>query len=181
MRGVGIMKIIKLLEMGKKAQILNKKEMESQSQNQIEITSDNYPQQEDKDFDVSGQWLLLDELIKIDNQYLDYQKDKENKMTWIKLPEQYVAENYMVNYNSDDRCPLGVDVLIKEDGYPIGVITGCDSIKQAKVNNNIDGHKYKGELGIKLNNKYFLTFNQDSEVFKVVKTNVDWDRGKHTI
>jgi len=86
----------------------------------------------------------------------------------------------MVDYDSDDQCPLGVDVLIKEDGYPIGVIAGCDSIKQAKVNNNLDGHKYKGYLGIKLNNDYFLTYNNEEE-FKLVKTHMDWDRGKHTI
>ena len=181
MRGVGFMKIIKLLELNENAQLLDEKEMENQSQNQIEISSDNYPQKENNDFNISGQWLLLDELLKIDNKYLVYVKNDEIEMTWIKLPEQYVAENYMINYNTDDKCPLGIDVLIKEDGYPIGVVSGCDSIKQAKVNNNLDGHKYKGELGIKLNKNYFLTFKEENEVFKIVKTYVDWDRGKHTI
>ncbi|MGP3779607.1 hypothetical protein ACTWKD_12390 [Halanaerobium saccharolyticum] len=87
----------------------------------------------------------------------------------------------MVDYQAEDKCPLDIDVLIKEDGYPIGVIKGCDSIQQAKVDNNLDGHRYKGELGITLNDKYFLTYKKDNEEFKVVKTNVDWDRGKHTI
>lgn len=175
------MEIIYWLELDENAKVLNKKEVDMKSQSQIEITSDNYPQQDEKDFNISGQWLLLDELLEIENRYLLYQKDKENKMIWIKLPEQYVEENYMVNYSSDDQCPLGIDVLIREDGYPIGVISGCDSIKQAKVDNNLDGHRYKGELGIKLNSNYFLTFKEDSEKFKVVKTNVEWDRGKHTI
>lgn len=87
----------------------------------------------------------------------------------------------MVDYESEDECPLGVDALIKEDGYPIGVITGCDSIKQAKVDNNLDGHKYKGELGIKLNSNNFLVYNQKEEQFKIVKTHTNWDRGKRTI
>ncbi len=181
MKGVDVMKIIKLLEMDKNAQILDEKDMDDKSQNTIEITSNNYPQKEDGELDISGQWLLLDELLEIDNKYVVDLKNKEKEITWIKLPEQYVAENYMINYDSDDRCPLGIDVLIKEDGYPIGVIAGCDSIKQAKVDNNLDGHKYKGELGIKLNNNYFLTFKKESEEFKVVKTNVDWDRGRRTI
>lgn len=175
------MKIIKLLEMDSDAKILAEKELKSDSQKEIELTTINYPKKEKDDFNISGKWLLLDELVEINNQYLLSQKDKENEITWIRLPDKYVAEDYMVDYNTEDQCPLGVDVLIKEDGYPIGVISGCDSIKQAKVDNNLDGHKYKGELGIKLNNNYFLTFKEKTEEFKVVKTNLDWDRGKHTI
>ena len=87
----------------------------------------------------------------------------------------------MANYEAEDECPLGVDALIKEDGYPIGVVTGCDSIKQAKVDNNLDGHKYKGELGIKLNNDNFLVYKQGDEEFKLVKTHKNWDRGRRTI
>ena len=175
------MKIIYWLELDKKSQVLDEKEMETNDQNQIEISEDIYPQKDKNDFNISGQWVLLDELLEIDNQYLDYLKNEEKEITWIKLPEQYVEENYMINYDSDDRCPLGIDALIKEDGYPIGVISGCKSIKQAKVDNNLDGHKYKGTLGIKLNNNYFLTYNKENEEFKVIRTNVDWDRGKHTI
>ena len=173
------MKIIYWLEMDKNGQILDKKEMQSQSE--IKISSDNYLQKKGEESDISGQWLLLDELVEINNKYLLSQKDEENEKTWIRLPDKYVEENYMVDYGAEDQCPLGVDVLIKEDGYPIGVIKGCDSIKQAKVDNNLDGHKYKGILGITLNNNYFLTFNGKDEEFKVVKLNVDWDRGKHTI
>ena len=175
------MKIIKLLELDKNAHILNEKELKSNSEKKIELSSINYPKKTDKDYNISGDWLLLDELLEIDNQYLLSQKDKEQEITWIKLPAKYVEENYLVDYEPADECPLGIDALIKEDGYPIGVITGCDSIQQAKVDNNLDGHKYKGELGIKLNNNYFLTFNQQDEEFKVIKTNVDWDRGKRTI
>ncbi|MFN2340714.1 MAG: hypothetical protein ABR547_05535 [Halanaerobium sp.] len=173
------MKIIYWLEMDKNAQIVDEKEMESQSE--IKISSDNHLQKKGEEADISGQWLLLDELVEINNQYLLSQKDEEKEITWIRLPDKYVEEDYMVDYSAKDQCPLGVDVLIKEDGYPVGVIAGCDSIKQAKVDNNLDGHKYKGELGLKLNNDYFLTFKKESEEFKVVRTNVDWDRGKHTI
>jgi hypothetical protein len=175
------MKIIKKLELDENAQILEEKELKSDSQKEIELTSINYPQKKEKNYKISGQWLLIDELVEINNQYLLFQNDEENETTWIRLPDKYVAEDYMVDYSPEDQCPLGIDVLIKEDGYPVGVIKGCDSIKQAKVDNNLDGHRYKGELGITINNKYFLTYKKDNEEFKVVKTNVDWDRGKHTI
>jgi len=174
------MNIIKLLELDENTQILEEKEIENNSQKKDELKSIKQPTKDGKDFNISGQWLLLDELVEINNQYLLSQKDEKKEITWIRLPDKYVEEDYMVDYDSDDQCPLGVDVLIKEDGYPIGVIAGCDSIKQAKVNNNLDGHKYKGYLGIKLNNDYFLTYNNEEE-FKLVKTHMDWDRGKHTI
>ncbi|RAK11219.1 hypothetical protein C8C77_103207 [Halanaerobium saccharolyticum] len=175
------MKIIDLFELDENAKVLNKKEVNSNSYSQLKLFTEDYKQKEDKDFNISGQWIVLDESVKINNKYLNHLKNEENNLTWIKLPENYVEENYMVNYKVDDRCPLGIDVLIKEDGYPLGVISGCDSIKQAKVDNNLDGHKYKGDLGIKLNNDYFLTFNQENDELKIVKTNVDWDRGRRTI
>ncbi len=175
------MKIIKFLELDEKAQILEEKDLKSNFKKETELGSINYPQKKEKDYKISGEWLLIDELIEIKNQYLVYQKDEENKNTWIRLPDKFVTEDYMVNYSPEDQCPLGIDALIKEDGYPIGVIQGCDSIKQAKVDNNLDGHRYKGELGITLNSQYFLTYKKDNQEFKVVKTNVDWDRGKHTI
>lgn len=175
------MKIIKLLELDENAQILKEKEMEGQAEEQSELNFDKPSQNDLENNNISGQWILLDELLEIDNRYLVYLKNEENEMTWIKLPQKYVEENYLVDYEPEDECPLGIDALIKEDGYPIGVIAGCDSIKQAKVDNNLDGHKYKGELGIKLNSNYFLTFNQKEEVFNIIETNVDWDRGKRTI
>ena len=175
------MKIIYFLELDENGQILAEKEMGSPSKTQIEVTPDNYPQKNETDFNVSGQWLLLDELLEIDNQHISYFKDQEKEITWFKLPDKYVEEDYMIDYNSDDQCPSGIDVLIKEDGYPIGVVSGCNSIKQAKVNNNLDGHKYKGELGIKLNNQFFLSYQQENKEFKILKTSVDWDRGRRTI
>jgi hypothetical protein len=171
------MKIIDVLELDENAEILNKKELE----NIKKLPAVFKTQKDEKALKSDGQWLVLGELLEIDNQYLLYLQDKENEFTWIKLPDNYVEEDYMVDYKTEDQCPLGIDVLIKEDGYPIGVIKGCDSIKQAKVDNNLDGHRYKGELGITLNNKYFLSYKKENEEFKVVKTNVDWDRGKHTI
>src|SRR6056297_2928428 len=167
--------IIKLLELDENTQILEEKEIENNSQKKGELKSIKPPTKDGKDFNISGQWLLLDELVEINNQYVLSQKDENKEITWIRLPDKYVEEDYMVDYDSDDQCPLGVDVLIKEDGYPLGVIAGCDSIKQAKVDNNLDGHKYRGELGIKLNSNYFLTFKAENEDFKVIKTSVDWD------
>ncbi|MFW5891035.1 MAG: hypothetical protein ACOCUI_02350 [bacterium] len=175
------MEIIYLLELDKNAEVLRKKDMLNISQSQIELSSDNYPKKEDVEFNIAGQWLLIDELLEVDNNYLTHLKNKDKNMTWIKLPDKYVEENYLVDYESDDECPLGIDVLIKEDNYPISVVSGCDSIKQAKVDNNLDGHKYKGELGIKLNKDYFLTFKEEDEEFKIVNTNVDWDRGERTV
>ncbi|MFW6001099.1 MAG: hypothetical protein ACOCQE_01900 [Halanaerobium sp.] len=175
------MEIIYLLELDKNAEVLRKKDMLNLSQSQIELSSDNYPKKEDVEFNIAGQWLLIDELLEVDNNYLTHLKNKDKNMTWIKLPDKYVEENYLVDYESDDECPLGIDVLIKEDNYPISVVSGCDSIKQAKVDNNLDGHKYKGELGIKLNKDYFLTFKEEDEEFKIVNTNVDWDRGERTV
>ncbi len=171
------MKIIDLLELDKNAEILNKRNLK----NIKELPSGFMSQKDKKGFKSAGHWLVLGEVLEIENQYLENVKDEKAEYTWIKLPDNYIDEGYMVDYEAEDQCPLGIDVLIKEDGYPIGVIQGCDSIKQAKVDNNLDGHKYKGELGIKLNNKYFLTYKKENEEFKVVKTNVDWDRGKHTI
>jgi len=171
------MKIIDLLELDENAEILNKNDLKNIKDLPAAIIS----QKENAEFEVSGQWLILDELLEINNQYLVYFQDENQKNTLIRLPDNYVEEDYMVDYKTEDQCPLGIDVLIKEDGYPIGVIKGCDSIKQAKVDNNLDGHRYKGELGITLNNKYFLSFRKENGEFKVLKTNVDWDRGKHTI
>jgi hypothetical protein len=171
------MKIIDVLKLDENAEILNKKELE----NIKKLPAVFKTKKDEKAFKSVGQWLVLGELLEIDNQYLLNLKDKENEFTWIKLPDNYVEEDYMVDYEAEDECPLGIDVLIKEDGYPIGVIQGCDSVKQAKVDNNLDGHRYKGELGITLNNKFFLTYKKENEEFKVEKTNVDWDRGKHTI
>ncbi|TDO73386.1 hypothetical protein DFR79_1373 [Halanaerobium saccharolyticum] len=175
------MEIIDLFELDENAEVLNKKEVKSNTYSQLKLFTEDYKQREDENFNISGQWIVLDESLEINNKYLNYVKYEDKDITWIKLPEKYVEDNYMVNYEADDQCPLGIDVLIKEDGYPLGVITGCDSIKQAKVDNNLDGHNYKGDLGIKLNNDYFLTFNQENEEFKIVKTNVDWDRGRRTI
>jgi hypothetical protein len=175
------MKIINFFELDENNQVLNEKKVESSSHKQVEVPSDDYFKKAENNFEISGQWLVIDELLNINNKYLNYIKNKEENLTWLKLPAKYVEENYMINYKTEDECPLGVDVLIKEDGYPIGVITGCDSIKQAKVDNNLDGHKYKGDLGIKLNNDYFLTYNQEDEEFRLIKTHTDWDRGKHTI
>ncbi|TDP80781.1 hypothetical protein C7957_1573 [Halanaerobium saccharolyticum] len=171
------MKIIDLLELDENAEVINKKELKEIKELPAFIIS----QKQKEKFSSAGQWLVLDELLEIDNKYVVYLHDEEKESTWIKLPANYVEEDYMVDYQAEDKCPLGIDVLIKEDGYPIGVIKGCDSIQQAKVDNNLDGHRYKGELGITLNDKYFLTYKKDNEEFKVVKTNVDWDRGKHTI
>lgn len=171
------MNIIELLELNENAEILNKKDLKNIKELPTVIKS----KKDNADFKSSGQWLVLDELLEINNQYLVTLREKEEQRTWIKLPNNYIEEDYMVDYKAEDQCPLGIDVLIREDGYPIGVIKGCDSIQQAKVDNNLDGHKYKGELGITLNNKYFLTYKKENEEFKVVKTNVDWDRGKHTI
>jgi len=171
------LKIIELLELNEDAEILNKKNLKNIKELPTAIKS----QKNKKDFKSNGQWLVLDEPLEIDNQYLvNFQDEKEGK-TWLKLPDNYVEEDYMVDYKADDQCPLGIDVLIREDGYPIGVIKGCDSIKQAKVDNNLDGHRYKGELGITLNNNYFLIYKKENNEFKIVKTSVDWDRGKHTI
>ncbi len=175
------MEIVYCLELDENAKVVDKEKLASYSKNLREITSENYPQKEGKEFNIAGQWLLVDELMEIDNKYLDHVKNEEKGITWIRLPDKYVEENYLVNYAPEDECPLGIDVLIKEDNYPLGVVTGCDSIKQAKVDNNLDGHKYKGELGIKLNNDYFLTFNEESEEFEIDKTTVDWDRGKRTV
>ena len=171
------MKIIDVLELDENSEILNKKELK----NIKEIPAVFKSQKDKESFKSGGQWLVIGELLEIDNRYLSSLQDKDKEFTWIKLPDNYVEEDYMVDYKTEDQCPLGIDVLIKEDGYPIGVIKGCDSIKQAKVDNNLDGHRYKGELGITLNNKYFLSYRKENEEFKVIKTNVDWDRGKHTI
>jgi len=174
------MKIINFFELDEKANIVKEKKFESNSDKQIEVPSNDFFK-ETEVTDISGQWLVIDELLEVDNIYVDHFVNKETEITWIKLPEKYVKENYMAHYEAEDECPLGVDALIKEDGYPIGVITGCDSIKQAKVDNNLDGHKYKGELGIKLNNDNFLVYKQDDEEFKLVKTHKNWDRGRRTI
>ncbi len=175
------MEIINLFELDKKAQIVKKKKFESNPDKQVEVPSNNYFKESEDVIDISGQWLVIDELVEVKNKYVEHFTNKEEEITWIKLPEKYVKENYMINYKAEDECPLGVDALIKEDGYPIGVVTGCDSIKQAKVDNNLDGHKYKGELGIKLNNDIFLFYNQAKEQFKLVRTHANWDRGKRTI
>lgn len=172
------MKIIKFLELDEKAEILKEKEYETKSNIKLKVPSVNHFQEDEK-INISGEWLVIDEILKITNKYIV--NLLSDKMTWIKLPEKYVEENYMIDYESDDECPLFVDALIREDGYPIGVITGCSSIKQAKVNNNLDGHKYKGELGIKLNDDYFLLYDKKDERFKLVKTYTDWDRGERTI
>lgn len=173
------MKIIYSAELDKQANIINEKELDAELK--LDFAAADYPQKTNKDFDISGQWLLIDELLKIDNKYLPFQRNEEKEMTWIKLPDKYVEEDYLVHYDSEDECPLGVDVLIKEDNYPIGVVSGCDSIKQAKVNNNLDGHKYKGVLGIKLNNQYFLCYKEKRKEFVINKTSVDYDRGSHSI
>ena len=175
------MEIIYLLELDENAQIMTEETLENNSPKQIEISSNDYPQNKGEELNIAGQWLLVDELLEINNKYIINVKDSAKGITWIKLPDKYVEENYLVNYDPEDECPLGIDVLIKEDGYPISVLTGCDSIKQAKVDNNLDGHKYKGELGIKLNKDYFLTFKEEDEEFKIVNTSVDWDRGKRTV
>lgn len=175
-KGLIFVKIIELLELDENAEVLNKKEVESTVKDKM--STGTYSQ---KDIDFSGQWLVVDEILKITNKEIVYVVDEEKEKTWIKLPEKYVEENYLMDYDSDDECPSGIDVLVKEDGYPIGVITGCKSIKQAKVDNNLDGHRYKGELGLKINEQYFLSYNKDAGEFKLVKTNKDWDRGKHTI
>jgi hypothetical protein len=175
------MKIINFFKLDENAEVLEKKEVAVNTNISIKAPSKEFIKKTDKNLEISGSWLVLDELLEIDNKFLVNFKNEEKSITWVRLPDKYVEENYMVDYDAEDQCPLGVDVLIKEDGYPIGVIKGCDSIKQAKVDNNLDGHRYKGELGITLNNKYFLTFKKEDEEFKVVKTNVDWDRGKHTI
>lgn len=175
------MNIISFFELDNNCQVLNKKDLEENSQKKIEVPSDNYFKKTERDFDAAGEWLVIDELIEIKNQYLNYIKNEKKQITWIQLPEKYVEEEYMVDYDTDQECPLGIDALIEEDGYPIGVVTGCDSIKQAKVDNNLDGHRYKGLLGIKLNNDYFLSYNKDNREFRLIKTHMDWDRGKHTI
>ncbi|MGM0500698.1 MAG: hypothetical protein ACQERL_10915 [Bacillota bacterium] len=175
------MEIINFIELDEKAEIIKKKDLKNDSNKQVKVPSDDYFKNAEEIIDASGQWLVINELVEIENEYLEHFTNKEEEITWIKLPGKYVEENYMVDYESEDECPLGVDALIKEDGYPIGVITGCDSIKQAKVDNNLDGHKYKGELGIKLNSNNFLVYNQKEEQFKIVKTHTNWDRGKRTI
>ena len=175
------MEIINFIELDEKAEIMKKEDLKDNSNKQVEVPSDDYFEKAEDIIDASGQWLVIDELVEIDNKYVEHFINKEKEITWIKLPEKYVKENYMINYKSEEECPLGVDALIKEDGYPIGVISGCDSIKQAKVDNNLDGHRYKGELGIKLNSANFLVYNQKNEQFKIVKTHTNWDRGKRTI
>lgn len=173
------MKIIYSAELDNEARILNEKEMDNKLK--VDLSSADFPQQKEEEINISGKWLLIDELLEIDNKYLPFQKNEEKEITWIKLPDKYVEEDYLIHYDSEDECPLGIDVLIKEDGYPIGVVSGCDSIKQAKVDNNLDGHKYKGELGIKLNNKYFLSYKKKREEFVISKTSIDYDRGSHSI
>lgn len=175
------MKIINFLELNENAEVLKKWDLESNAKDLVKAASEDFIKKAEKEFNVSGQWLVIDELFEIDNKYLLNFKNKEKEITWIKLPEKYVKEDYLVNYDYHDQCPLEVDVLIREDGYPIGVVSGVNSIKQAKVNNNLDGHKYKGEIGLKLNKDYFLTFDKEKEKFKIIKTHVDWDRGKKTI
>lgn len=173
------MKIVNFFKLDENAEILEKKEIAANTNNSIKAPSKKFIKKADENFEISGYWIVLDDLLEIDNQCLVYFKNEDREITWIRLPDQYVENNYMINYDSDNKCPIGIDVLIKEDGYPIGVISHCNSIKQTNVNNILDGHKYKGELGIKLNNDYFLTYN--NEEFKLNKTHIDWDRGKHTI
>lgn len=170
------MKVVALIEIDKKAEIIDEIEVE------IDLDEFNLSKlTKIKDKDISGQWVILDELLEIQNDFLiSYQNEKE-KNTMIKLPPKYVKENYLIDYEPEDECPLGVDLLVTENNYPIGVIAGCDSIKQAKVNNNLDGHRYQGQLGIKLNDDYFLYYDEDEAGFDISKTSKDWDRGKNTI
>lgn len=171
------MKIINLLELNENAEILVKSEGQSEIYIPEELSANYFK----NDVNISGQWLVLDEILKVNNENLIYYEEIDKNRTWIKLPDNYVKENYLIDYDIDDTCPPGIDLLVKEDGYPIGVISGCTSIKQAKINNNLDGHKYKGIFGIEINNNYFISYHKESKKFNILKTSKDWDRGKKTI
>lgn len=170
------MEIIALLEIDRNEEIVNKDEVEYDLKN-LSLAK---LSQVEKD-NIAGQWLVVDEIVEIDNEYLISFHDQKNQNTVIKLPAEYVAENYLVDYTTDDKCPVGIDALIKENGYSIGVVSGCKSIKQAKVQNNLDGYSYEGQLGFKLNDDYFLYYDKKDGFFDISETITDWDRGKRTI
>ncbi|ADO77188.1 hypothetical protein [Halanaerobium praevalens] len=168
------MDVINLFELDKKAKVVkldSKEKIEADYFKESNLSQ--LIQANSEIANISGQWLILDDVIKIDNQHLIYFKDKKENKTFIKLPNAYVEENYLINYEAEDTCPLGVDVLVKENGYPIGIVSGCKSIKQAKVQNDLDGHSYKGQLGFKLNQYYFLNYDQKFKEFRVITIKKD--------
>ena len=165
------MKIIYWLEVDKDSQVVDEKEMESNAQNQIDISEDSYPQKDTNDFNISGQWVLLDELLEIDNQYLDYLKNEEKEMTWIKLPEQYVKDNYDPTMQNDDTSfeDLVEDAVtdfnnneapysfmeIKEEDTEDYDLPGWEDSDEFAAWEDDSGFSQLLELQMDINNEYF--------------------------
>mgnify|MGYP006276005013 FL=1 len=121
----------------------------------------NYVKEDTKPVNIEGEWLVVNELMDVENDYLTYAQRKSDNKTLIQLPGKYVEEDYLVDYDASDECPLGIDVLVREDGFNVNVVPGCDYKSDANVNNHLDGHKYSGYLGFKLNEDYFVTYKND--------------------
>jgi hypothetical protein len=125
------------------------------------LAAGNYPTEDEEPINIAGEWLVVNELIEVDNDYLVYISLESEDITLVQLPGKYVEEDYLIDYDATDECPLGVDVLVREDGFNIKVVPGCDYQAQANVNNHLDGHKYTGYLGFKVNDDYFVTYRDD--------------------
>ena len=156
------MNVIEVVELDDKGVAVNN---DSEVVNYFDDNGDfpdgNYPTEDGKPINIAGEWLLINDNIEVDNDYLVYAQRSSDGITLVQLPGKYVEEDYLVEYNAKDECPLGVDVLVRENGFNVRVVRGCDYQNQANVNNHLDGHKYSGYLGFKLNDDYFVTYRNE--------------------
>lgn len=171
------MQIINFLEFNEQSEIIDYKNFDSELYGEDDfkeiISSNNIA-------DSFGEWLIIDEVFEVKNKKLKYYNDQKRNTTWNKLPSKYVQEKYLKNYDDNDKCPIEIDVLVRENGYPIGVLSNCKSIKQAKVSNNLDGYKYNAILGIQLDEDYFLNFDSEENNFKLFKIKMNWNRDEQS-
>ena len=120
----------------------------------------NYFREDGEPTNIAGEWLVIDELLDIDNNYLTYAQLQDDEITLVKLPEKYVEKDYLIDYETDEECPVGVDVLVRENGFNVDIVPGCAYQGDANVSNHLDGHKYSGYLGFQLNDDYFVTYKK---------------------
>ncbi|MGM0501985.1 MAG: hypothetical protein ACQERJ_05615 [Bacillota bacterium] len=155
------MKVIDVVELDENGAVVNDQAEVINYFAGNDLPEGNYPTEDGEPINIAGEWLLISEPLEVENECLVHVKGINNGNTLVKLPNKYVAEDYLVDYDADEECPLGVDVLIREDGFNVEVVPGCDYRSQANVNNTLDGHQYTGYLGFKLNDDYFITYRDN--------------------
>ena len=107
--------------------------------------------------DIAGVWIVIDGKVDSDNDNIIYAYREVDDTTLVKSPiNNFDKKDYIIDYSENPNAldihqDSPFDVLVRKNGYNFKVNFDVD----------LDGYKYTGVLGLKLNNNLFLGFESN--------------------